>query len=69
MQSSKKRVKIFGYIRNKVALERILFLQETHSSVETENNGMTNLRVNYISLTVAPIHVVFLLNFMETLML
>ena len=36
LQSSKKRVKIFEYFRNKVAPKDILFLQETHSSVETE---------------------------------
>ena len=31
-----KYVKIFEYIRNKVAPKGILTLQETHSSVETE---------------------------------
>ena len=36
MQSSKKRVKIFEYFRDKVAPKGILFLHETHSSVETE---------------------------------
>ena len=36
LQSSKKCVKIFGYFRNKVAPKGILFLQETHSSVETD---------------------------------
>ena len=36
MQSSKKSVKIFEYFRNKVAPKVILFLQEIHSSVETE---------------------------------
>ena len=36
LQSSKKRVKIFEYFRNKVAPKGILFSQETHSSVETE---------------------------------
>ena len=37
MQSSKKRrVKIFEYFRNRVAPKGILFLHETHSSVETE---------------------------------
>ena len=36
MQSSKKRIKIFEYFRNKVAPKGILFLQETYSSVETE---------------------------------
>ena len=36
LQSSKKRVKIFEYFRNKVASRGILFLRETHSSIETE---------------------------------
>ena len=36
MQSSKKRVKIFEYFRNKVAPKGVLLLQETHYSVETE---------------------------------
>ena len=34
--SSKRYVKIFEYFRNKVAPKGILFLQETHSSLETE---------------------------------
>ena len=36
LQSSKKCVKIFAYFRNKVAPKGILFLQEAHSSVETD---------------------------------
>ena len=36
LQPSKKQVKISKYFRNKVAPKGILFLQETHSSVETE---------------------------------
>ena len=36
LRSSKKRFKIFEYFRNKVAPKGILFLLETHSSVETE---------------------------------
>ena len=36
MRSSKKGVKILEYFRNKVAPKGLLFLQEMHSSVETE---------------------------------
>ena len=36
LQSSKKRVKIFQYFRNKVAPKGFLLLQETYYSVETE---------------------------------
>ena len=36
LQSSKKCVTIFEYFRSKVAPKGILFLQEMHSSVETE---------------------------------
>ena len=36
LQFSKKRVKKFEYFRNKVAPKGILFLEETHFSVETK---------------------------------
>ena len=32
---SKKRIKMFGYFREKIANNGILFLQETHSSYDT----------------------------------
>ena len=32
LQSSKKRLKLFQYFKNKISLKSILFLQETHSS-------------------------------------
>ena len=46
LQSCKKRVKIFEYFRNKVAPKSILLLQEAHSSVDSKNDRITNLRVN-----------------------
>ena len=36
LQSSKKRVKMFEYFKDKIGHGVILFLQETHSSVDTE---------------------------------
>ena len=36
LQSSKKRVKMFEYFKNKIGLRGILFLQETHYSIDTE---------------------------------
>ena len=36
LQSSKKRVKMFEYFKNKIVHRDILFLQEKHSSIDTE---------------------------------
>ena len=36
LQSSKKRLKIFQYFKNKISPKSILFLQETHYSKVTE---------------------------------
>ena len=36
LQSSKKRLKLFQYFKNKISPKGILFLQETHSSKVTE---------------------------------
>ena len=36
MQSSKKRVKMFEYFKDKIGYIGILYLQETHSSIDTE---------------------------------
>ena len=38
LNSSKKRIKMFEYLREKIANNRILFLQETHSSHDTVIN-------------------------------
>ena len=37
LQSTKKRLKLFNFLKNKIGPTGILFLQETHSSVEKEN--------------------------------
>ena len=44
LQSSKKRIKIFEYFRNKVATRGILFFQVTHSSVETAKQWNSELK-------------------------
>ena len=36
LQSTKKRLKLFNFLKNKIGSKGILFLQETHSSVGTE---------------------------------
>ena len=36
LQSSKKRLKLFQYFKNKISPNYILFLQETHPSKVTE---------------------------------
>ena len=36
LQSTEKRLKLFKFLKNKIDPEGILFLQESHSSVETE---------------------------------
>ena len=36
LQSSKKRLKLFNFLKNKIGPKGILFLQETHFFVETE---------------------------------
>ena len=36
LQSSKKRLKLFEYFKNRISPEGNLFLQETHSSKVTE---------------------------------
>ena len=66
---SNQHVKILEYFRNKVTPEVILLLHETLSSVQTEEQWNGKFKGHYIFLTVRLIHVVFLLDFMETLML
>ena len=38
LKSSKKRIKMFEYFREKISNNGIIFLQETHSSKDTFNN-------------------------------
>ena len=59
LQSSKKRVKMFEHFKNKIGCRGIFFYKKHILRLTQKNNGMMNLRVNYISLTVKPIHVIF----------
>ena len=36
LQSSKTRIKMFEYFENKICPSGVSFLQETHSSIDTE---------------------------------
>ena len=49
LQSYKKRLKIFEYLKNKSGPNGILFLQETHSTKETEIiwNNDSNGQIHY----------------------
>ena len=49
LKSSKKRLKLFQFFKNKISPKGILFLQETHSSKVTEKYGVINLMVTYSS--------------------
>ena len=44
LQSSKKRLKLFNFSKNKIGPKGILFLQETHSSVETEKKWIDDFK-------------------------
>ena len=55
IQSFEKRIKIFEYIKNAIACNRFIFLQETHSIVHDEKNGMTSLKEKSFSHTVKAI--------------
>ena len=47
LKSSKKRLKLFQYLKNKISPKGILFLQVTHSSKVTKKYGVINLMVTY----------------------
>ena len=44
LQSTKKWLKLFNFLKNKIGPKGILFLHETHSSVETENKWIDNFK-------------------------
>ena len=44
LTSSKKCVKMFEYFREKISNNRIMFLQETHSSEDTFNNWQNDFK-------------------------
>ena len=63
MQFSRKRV--FEYFRNKIAPKGILFLQETHSSAETEKQWNGRFKGQLYFSQVRPTHFLFLLPLTE----
>ena len=44
LQSTKNRLKLFNFLKNKIGPKGILFLQETHSSVETEKKWIDDFK-------------------------
>ena len=44
LQSTKKQLKLFNFLKNKIGPKCILFLQETHSSVETEKKWIYDFK-------------------------
>ena len=44
LTSSKKRIKMFEYLWNKISNIGIIFLQETHSSEDTFNNWRNDFK-------------------------
>ena len=44
LQSIKKRLKLFNFLKNKIGPKGILFLQETHSSVEIEKKWIDDFK-------------------------
>ena len=44
LQSTKKRLKLFNFLKNKIGPKGILFLQDAHSSVETEKKWIDNFK-------------------------
>ena len=64
LQSYKKRLKIFEYLKNKSGPNGILIFQATHSTKENELDRMKSLKVRYIIPMVNLIHAVFLLLFL-----
>ena len=46
IQANDKRIKLFEYLRKYVIPNGFVFLQETHSTENDENNGKMNLKDN-----------------------
>ena len=44
LQSSKKQLKLFNFLKNEISPKGILFLQETYSSVETEKKWIDDFK-------------------------
>ena len=55
LQSTKKRLKLFNFLKNKIGPKGIPFLQETHS--KQKRNGLTILKTKFITHMAKLIHV------------
>ena len=53
VQSSKKQLTLLNFLNNKIGLKSINFLQETHSSIEAEKNGLIILIANSCGILIA----------------
>ena len=59
LQSSKKRLKLIEYLKNKLESNGVLFLQETHSILMMKMPGLMILKVKSFFRMVHPTPVVF----------
>ena len=50
LKSSKKRIKMFEYFRDKVSNDGVIFLQETHSTEDAHNKWQDDLKDRYFFL-------------------
>ena len=57
LQSTKKRLKLFNFLKNKMGPKGILFLQETHSSLETEKKWIDDFETKFTTHLAKLIHV------------
>ena len=57
IQSSKKRLKLIQYFKDKIGSTGALFLQETHSDSKVEQNGKKTLKAQGFFLTESQIFV------------
>ena len=58
IQSSKKRLKLMHYFKDKIESTGVLFLQETHSNSKVEQRLKEDLKVQFFLLTGSQILVV-----------
>ena len=59
MQSSKKKLKLMQYFKDKIGSNGVLFLQETHSdsTAKSNKNGKKTLKAQFFFLTESQIRV------------
>ena len=59
LQSAKKRLKLFKFLKNKIGPDGILFLQETLFCRNRKKNGLTILKIKFTIHMVKLIHVAY----------